>query len=266
MFPALLLAIALSPTGYVTDSAQILSPATTASLNQELSAFTASTTAEIAVVTISSLPSDETIETYANDLFAKWGIGKKGADNGLLLLISKDDRQARIEVGYGLEPIVTDIESAHIISDVIAPAFQQGDYDAGVTQAVEQLESDIEAGGSPSSAANPSQPQFGTGDALYALLFFFLFFGSVLARSKSWWAGGVLGAIMGWVIFTTLLSTLSLALLGLLFDFLVSRTYKNSKLRGLPPPWWIGGGRGGGGGFGGFGGGSSGGGGASGRW
>jgi uncharacterized protein len=110
--------------------------------------------------------------------------------------------------------------------------------------------------------------------------FVFLFFvplwlASILGRSKSWWLGGVLGGIGGVVIgfiwgflFVGLATIPLLVLVGLLFDFLVSRGYNSRVSRGLRPPWWAGGGRGfgGGGGFGGFGGGSSGGGGASGGW
>src|SRR5581483_849553 len=121
----------LNPTGFVNDFAHMLQPATVSSLEQNLETFEKQTGNEISVVTIDTHGNDETIETYAVKLFEKWGIGKEKSDNGILLLISHDDREARIEVGYGLEPVVTDIESAHIISDVLVPAFQRGDYDAG---------------------------------------------------------------------------------------------------------------------------------------
>ena len=100
----------------------------------------------------------------------------------------------------------------------------------------------------------------------------FIYLVSILARSKSWWAGGVVGAVISLIFFQTLVVFILLALIGLVLDFIVSRVYQKSKAGGIDPPWWIGGpGRGGssggfGGGFGGFGGGMSGGGGASGRW
>ena len=112
-----------------------------------------------------------------------------------------------------------------------------------------------------------SMPNWLSGDVIYILFFILIFLSSILARSKSWWAGGVIGGIIG-IIFFSFLGISILVLLGLLLDFVVSRTYKNSKVKGVNPPWWIGGGGhgGSGGGFGGFGGGMSGGGGASGRW
>jgi uncharacterized protein len=114
----------------------------------------------------------------------------------------------------------------------------------------------------------------------WLIIFIPLWLGSILGRSKSWWAGGVLGGIAGVIIgfikgflYTGIISIVLLVPAGLLFDYLVSKNYDKFKSRGRIPPWWIGGGfggRGGGGfggeGFGGFGGGRSGGGGASGSW
>ncbi|MBX4181555.1 TPM domain-containing protein [Candidatus Parcubacteria bacterium] len=275
MFLTLLLAITLSPVGYVNDFASILSPQTVTSLNQELTDFTKNTSAEISVVTIPSLGSDQTIETYATELFQKWGIGKAKEDNGVLLLISRDDREMRIEVGYGLEPVITDIESDHIINDVLVPAFQNGDYDAGVTSAVERIKDDIGRGepevGKPTLtfASEVLLHIFnaGGGVILYFIFLIPVFIVSILARSKSWWAGGIFGGVIGWIFLNGIFIIIISALLGLLLDYIVSKTYKKHKALGIDPPWWIGGGgKGPGGGFGGFGGGMSGGGGASGRW
>jgi uncharacterized protein len=266
MFGALLLAALISPLGHVTDTAGMLSPAAIVELETTLRSFEEETGAEIAVATIPSLGASHTIETYAAELFQEWGIGKEKEDNGILLLIARDDREMRIEVGYGLEGAVPDIEAGRIISEVLVPAFQAGDYDRGVAAAVARLADDIRNGAPPAASrgALPENPaQF-----LPFIFFFFIFLSSVLARSKSWWAGGVVGAVLGLLFFSSLLWTVALVAAGLAFDYLVSKTYRRHKASGTAPPWWIGGPpRGGrGGGFGGFGGGSSGGGGASGHW
>jgi uncharacterized protein len=132
---------------------------------------------------------------------------------------------------------------------------------------------------SENQAATKAKPFLGNLDPefiFYIVIFGFMWLASVLARSKTWWAGGVIGAVVGIVLIfifswlVGLISILILTPLGLLFDYVVSKKYKAGKVSGVMP-WWIGGGRGGsgggfGGGFGGFGGGGSGGGGSSGSW
>ncbi len=267
MLLSFLLALTLVPVGHVNDFANMLKPETITSLETSLSEFERTTNNEIAVVTIETHGSDETIETYAEKIFQEWGIGKEKEDNGLLLLIARDDREMRIEVGYGLEPIITDIESSRIIREILTPAFQSGEYDRGTEEALAKIIGKIGAGElGATEESSPNLPLIS--DALPVLIFFLIFVASILARSKSWWAGGILGAIIG-VFIGGFLAIAGFALAGLLFDYIVSKTYKKSKDSGMDPPWWIGGGHhggGGGGGFGGFGGGMSGGGGASGRW
>ena len=253
-----------NPSGFVNDFAGILKPETVSALNQQLTELSQTTGSEVSVVTIFTHGIDETIETYAEKLFQEWGIGKEKEDNGLLLLVAVEDRQMRIEVGYGLEPVITDIESGRIIREVLTPAFKNGDYDGGITQAVGIITGLIKGEGvSYESDSKPTN----WGDFLWIVVFVFIYLGSLLARSKSWWAGGIIGGILGAVFFTTIIATIICILVGLAFDFVISKAYKNSVSSGGTPPWWIGGGgAGGGGGFGGFGGGMSGGGGASGRW
>jgi len=267
MFPLFLLIATLVPTGHVSDFAHLLQPETISSLETSLSSLEKETGAEIAVVTIDSRGTDETIESYAEKLFQQWGIGKAKEDNGLLLLIARDDREMRIEVGYGLEPIITDIESSRIIREILTPAFQSEQYDAGVLSAVERIAKGVK-NGAPLDPL-PTSTQIPWGDMVPVAMFFLIFLASVLARSKSWWAGGILGGIFGWIVFGGIIWILGVAVVGLLFDYVVSKAYKNSVANGVTPPWWIGGGGHGGmggGGLGGFGGGMSGGGGASGRW
>ena len=102
MLPLLIAVTTLIPSGHVNDFAHLLQPETISQLETTLREFETSTGHEISVVTIDTHGDDETIETYAEKLFQQWGIGKEKEDNGLLLLISHDDREMRIEVGYGL--------------------------------------------------------------------------------------------------------------------------------------------------------------------
>jgi len=263
------------PTGFVNDFALMLKPETVTSLNQNLTEFANINGSEISIVTINKLE-DETIETYAEKLFQEWGIGKAKEDNGILLLISKEDREMRIEVGYGLEPIITDIESSQIINNVLVPAFRERNFDQGIISAVSRLETDIKNGG-PEFASVPTKiSNIHLGDYFIYILVGIVYLSALFGRSKSWWAGGVVGGMLGIFIglikgfmYVGLISLLVLVPFGLLFDFLVSKSYTKHKTNGTTPPWWLGGGRGGGfggGGFGGFGGGMSGGGGSSGRW
>jgi uncharacterized protein len=126
------------PTAYVNDFAKLLKPETVTLIEQELKAIDAAQQIQIAVVTIPTLLG-ETIEGYAVDLFKDWGIGAKGKDTGVLLLIARDERQVRIEVGYGLEGELTDIESKRIIDEAITPNFKEENYDAGVIEAVQRI-------------------------------------------------------------------------------------------------------------------------------
>ncbi|MDV7138019.1 TPM domain-containing protein [Maribacter sp. TH_r10] len=123
---------------YVTDSADVFTPDQVLDLNQRLSDFEEKTTNQFVVVTIEELGFD-TIESYANGLFNQNGIGQKGKDNGLLILFSESDREVRIEVGYGLEPYITDAVASRIIRNTMIPNFKEGDYFKGVNEASNQL-------------------------------------------------------------------------------------------------------------------------------
>lgn len=251
------------PQGFVNDFAHILSPETVTSVNQSLTDFSNQTTIQVVVVTIPELK-DEVIETYAVKLFEDWKMGDKEKDNGVLLLIAPNEKKVRIEVGYGLEGVLTDAQSYGIIQDVILPEFKTSNYDAGVSSGVNAIMSVVK------SEADYSQSTQGQSNRDWGNLIFvgFVVLASILGSTKSWWFGGVVGGIFGIIIgfiygfvFAGILSIIGLTLFGLLLDFILSK----GGGRGGP---WIGGmgGGSGGGGFGGFGGGSSGGGGASGSW
>ncbi len=263
-------------TGYVNDFAGIISSDTKQYLEATLTQLEASTSAQVAVATVNSLSGD-TVENYAEKLFKEWQVGQKGKDNGVLLLVAKDDRKLRIEVGYGLEGTLTDAQSGAIIRNVITPRFKESNYDQGIKDGVEAIRSVIQ--GDTSAISQSTTSSSSPKDALESIAGIFFFgifllqwFISILARSKSWWLGGVIGGIAG-LIFGGFGGLIGFGLVGLLIDFLVSKQYKTSQSTGSYP-WWIGGKSGmsgwssgkSGGGFGGFGGGRSGGGGASGGW
>lgn len=236
---------------------------------------------QIAVLMISSLEGDA-LENYSLNVARGWGIGQEARNSGVLLLVVKDDRRVRLEVGYGLEGALPDIRANRIIRDRIRPAFQQDNYYAGVSSGVDGIIAAIHGEVDPnlSESATASQDGYFPWEfVLFIGLIGFSWLGSMLARTKSWWAGGVIGGIIGVILglffgflFIGIAAIVILTLLGLLLDRAVSSNYRSHASHGDAPSWWaggpfIGGGGGGsGGGFGGFGGGSFGGGGASGDW
>jgi uncharacterized protein len=279
-----------SPSGFVNDFAGILSSQTRQDLEQQLTEYERTSSNEIAVATVKSLDGDS-IEDLANTTFQQWGVGKKGSDNGVLILVAVDDRKVRIEVGYGLEGALTDTESGIIIRSSITPKFKQGDYDGGIRAGVQDVIDQL--GGAPppqeagaSSVSEHSTMRWGFGEIVTSvvwLLIIVVYLGSFMARTRSIYAGGILGLLVGAVIGLVLtlplyfvaIPALGLGLFGLVLDFILSRTYARSSHPARHRFWSSWGGFYGGpssfggsgfGGFGGFGGGSSGGGGASGGW
>ena len=123
-FPAL--------TGRVVDDANILSPQVEAGLTTKLENLDKSTGRQLVVVTLPSLQGYE-IEDYGYQLGRTWGIGQKGTNTGALLIVAPTERKVRIEVGYGLEPILTDALSSVIIQTAVLPKFKAGDLEGGVT-------------------------------------------------------------------------------------------------------------------------------------
>ena len=121
--------------GWVADQAEILNPATENSLNRMIEQLEAPQGDEIAVVTMPNTADSASPKSFATQLFNAWGIGKKGEDNGTLLLISKQDRRVEIETGYGVEAELPDAKVGTIIQDTMIPAFKQGDFNAGTLPA-----------------------------------------------------------------------------------------------------------------------------------
>lgn len=118
----------------VVDVAGILDAAREQSLDARLAEFERESSTQIVVVTIPSLGGEE-ISDFANRLFERWGLGQKGQNNGVLLLVATGDRKARIEVGYGLEDRLTDALSRRILEERLFPAFRQGRYADGIDAA-----------------------------------------------------------------------------------------------------------------------------------
>lgn len=260
-----------SPVGYVNDFASLYSESFRQNLNSQLQELDTKTSTQFVVVTVKNLESIS-IEEYANQLFSKWAIGQKNENNGLLLLISKEDRKLRFEIGYGLEGQITDGTAGQIIRNDISPRFKEGDYEAGTSSGVTRIFQLLNYSSStvtPPPVPKTKLPQIF--DALPILLVIFVYLSAFLARTREYYAGGVIGFIVG-LIFTTLGWAAIISLIGFILDYLLSKNYKTNLASGQPTDFFKsfggfkgGGGWGGGGGFSG-GGGRSGGGGASGGW
>ena len=229
----------LKPSGYVNDFAQVLDAKSTAQMNSLCQQIDTKAHAQIAVVTVKSLDGAD-IESYAVALFKQWGVGSKSTNRGILILYAIQDRRARVEVGYGLEPILPDGKVGGIQREAI-PQMRANDY-SGALLLVTSRVADVIAQDAGVQLVN-SLPRAPT---------------RRVAQPQS-------GISLGGIIFIAIVLVIILAtpLRGVLFWILFSML---SDSRG-GGNWGGGGfGGGGGGGFGGFGGGSSGGGGASSSW
>ncbi|MCC7253109.1 TPM domain-containing protein [Hyphomicrobium sp.] len=125
-------------TGRIVDNASLLSPEDRAAIEAELSALEAKSTDQLVVVTLPSLDG-YAIDDYGYQLGRHWGIGQAGKDNGVLLIVAPNERKVRIEVGRGLEPVVTDLMSRIIIENAILPEFRRGNFSAGIRAGVRDI-------------------------------------------------------------------------------------------------------------------------------
>lgn len=258
--------------GYVNDYANMISPQMEGKLERALQSFDLSDSTQIAILTLDSLEGDS-LEDFSIRTVDKWKIGQKGKDNGVLLLVFKKDRKMRIEVGRGLEGVLTDLLSGRIIDGIISPAFKAGQFDegfaSGIVAIVDATRGEFKGTGRLRRGRSRDKvpPVF---SYIFLGVLMLSFLGSV-SKKLGASAGGILLPL---AVFTGLGSGTSLLLLLLLIpvgigaglllpiifgSFLTSRGH------------YYGGGFSGGGGFGGFGGGGFGGGGfggggASGGW
>lgn len=255
-------------TGHVIDQTGTLTAEQKATLEQTLTAFEARKGSQLAVLMVATSAPEE-IEQYALRVAEQWKLGRKKVDDGAILVVAKNDRAMRIEVGYGLEGALTDLTSNRIISETILPRFKAQDFDGGITAGVGQIIRVIDGEPLPAPSAGPDA---GIGDVRqYAPVLFILALvvGGVLRATLgkvpgSLVTGGVV-AVIAWFV----VGAVSMAVLAgviALFVTLLGGGMGGRGLGGLHGGFG-GGGRGGrgGGGFSG-GGGGFGGGGASGRW
>ena len=280
----------------VNDTAAILSSDAKQRIEEELRKLEEDTGAQVAVLTIPALDG-ESLEEYSLRVAETWKLGRGKFDDGALVLIARDDRQMRIEVGYGLEPAITDAKSRRILDDVMRPRFREGDFDGGVETAVKAISGLVR--GDENALPSPAPSSGVEGVAPRALMF--LIFAVVIGVfSMVALATEGAGAWFFYLFLTPFYFAFPIAtfgrfgaLLGLgwlvafpILHRLFRKKRKSGKLfkgskwatGGTPGGGWVwttrgggwggGSGRGWGGGGGGFsgGGGSFGGGGASGRW
>lgn len=130
------------PTGFVVDQANLLSAEEEAQLSQKLEALKSQSNREFAVATIADLQGYDIAE-YGYQLGRAWGVGNEGEDDGILLIIAPNERKMRIEVGYGLEGIITDGLSGQIIRNIITPQFKDGNMFAGIDAGVDAIGSQL---------------------------------------------------------------------------------------------------------------------------
>ena len=257
----------------VTDLTGTLTAAEQSQLETKLADFEAKKGAQIAVLIVASTAPEE-IEQYSIRVVDAWKLGREKPDDGALLLIAKDDRVLRIEVGRGLEGALTDLASKRIIADTITPYFRQGDFAGGIDAGVEQMIRVVD--GEPLPEPDPTWaggPEKLAGSLPF--LFGLIFVGSVVLRSL---LGRALGAVatgaaagtFAWWITQVLGLSIGIGIVGFIASLMLGfRSGGRWSSRPGHGGWTTGGWGGGGGrssgGFGG-GGGSFGGGGASGRW
>ncbi|HZV56871.1 MAG TPA: TPM domain-containing protein, partial [Sphingobium sp.] len=125
-------------TGRVVDDAGLLTPPQRQALEARLAAFEASTRQQLVVATVRDLGGND-IADYGYRLGRAWGIGQAGVNNGVILLVAPNERRVRIEVGYGLEPVLTDALSGRIIRQIITPRFKNGDFAGGIEAGANEI-------------------------------------------------------------------------------------------------------------------------------
>jgi uncharacterized protein len=241
----------------VTDLTGALQPAQQAALEQTLQAFENSKGSQIAVLIVPTTQ-PETIEQYAIRVAEAWKLGRKGVDDGVLLLVARNDRNMRIEVGYGLEGAIPDAVAKRIVSEIITPHFMQDDYFGGIRAGVERIIKVVEGEALPERKS--TRLKGGGGDWLAIGFVLAVVVGGVLRALLGPFVGGLIAGSIAVVVAWLLFASLMMALVAGLFVFIFTLLGRHGG-----GGWSSGGGGFGGGGFGG-GGGGFGGGGASGRW
>lgn len=264
-------------TARVTDLTHTLGPADVQALDAKLAAWEQKTGNQLAVLMVPTTQ-PEPIEAYSIRVADAWKVGRKGQDNGAVLLVAKDDKKLRIEVGYGLEGVLTDVTARRIIGDTIAPYLRQNQFAQGINAGVDQIIAVVDKGEPLPAAPAAKKASRGTGFPIEMMLIVVFvivpILGGILRRIFGRALGSTVGAgIVGagaWVVAGSLIVAIVAAVVALLVMLFAGM---GSGLRRSGGGVWVpggfgGGGWGGGGGGGGFsgGGGGFGGGGASGGW
>jgi uncharacterized protein len=270
-FPALA-DVAVPPlSGRVVDQTGTLSSADIGALTQKLRDFEARKGSQIAVLIVPTT-APETIEQYSIRVAEAWKIGRRKIDDGALLVVAKDDRKLRIEVGYGLEGALNDVTAKRIIDEIITPKFRSGDFPGGISAGVDRIIRvvDGEKLPAPEPPRRQSQSFLGDIDAFNPVVIFaVLVFGAILRTTLgrlvgSVTTGGVAG-LLAWLVAGSLAASFIVAIIAFIFT-LLGGSAVNGRGGFWPGGSYSGGsGSSDGGGFSG-GGGSFGGGGASGSW
>jgi uncharacterized protein len=166
-------------TGRIVDQADLLTPEQEAQLTPRLEALERASSRQLVVATVRDLQGYP-IEDYGYQLGRHWGIGQRGANNGVILLVAPNERKVRIEVGYGLEPIITDALSSQIIQDRILPRFRDNDYPGGILAGVDSIAAQLQAPPEVAErraleAAQSATPEAPAWVGTLFFLFFFIF-------------------------------------------------------------------------------------------
>ena len=248
--------------GYVNDFAGVLDTPTTQKMEALCKELEAKTGAELAIAIVKTVsPLDP--KTYAVELFQNWKIGKKGKDNGILILLSMQERRVEIEVGYGLEGFINDARAGQILDEYVIPLFKEGKYGEGLYSGASAIAKRIMTAGSEESEASRTSEVSGSPDYLIFILIIAFVVLSLLSTFASGLASGLFGALIGAVmgfVFAGIIGLIVGAVLGFVLSF--TRFPTAGGFGGGSFGGGFGGGGSSGGGFGGFGGGSCGGGGA----
>jgi uncharacterized protein len=272
LWPLLLAAQGAVPplSGRVNDLTGTLTAQQRSELEQILGDFETKKGSQIAVLMVRTTK-PETIEQYAVRVQESWKLGRKGVDDGVLLVVAKEDRRVHTEVGYGLEGILPDAVAKRIIDEDIVPRFKQGDFYGGIRAGIQRIMQVVEGEPLPAPRTRSGSPQAsGHLDWILPGLLIVLFIGGILRAIFGRFLGsGLVGALAGGAVWM-LMGSLAIALIVGLVAFFFGLVGGSGMGRGYGGMGGFGGGgfgRGGfgGGGFGG-GGGRSGGGGASGSW
>ncbi|MBN1533850.1 MAG: TPM domain-containing protein [Spirochaetes bacterium] len=197
----------------VNDYAGMLSPATVQDLEARLADLEKTDSTQIAVLTVPSLEG-EVLEEFSIKVADSWKIGQRGKDNGAILLIARDDRKLRIEVGRGLEGKLTDLMAGRIIRDEITPRFRAGDFDGGVSAGVNAMIATVRGEYVPGPDAGDGGSVGGhMSISLLVTLFFFIIMAGAISRILGGLMGGLGLAAAGFLVFPGI-GVILLAVLG----------------------------------------------------